>query len=266
MEEWHYDPANEDVGLAGRLERVGGDPGLLVGSVRTVSAVAVRSWLRVYHRFTITGRQHLPLGASFILIANHASHLDALCLLAALPLPRLHAAFPVAAQDYFCVSAVRRLVARVIVNALPFDRCFPSCESLNACARLLDRPGTILIVFPEGTRSGGGEPGEFKAGVGLLAAGRAIPIVPCHLAGTHAGLPKGAWWPRPRRVRLTIGRPRLYAHLPPTRETAKRISRELREAVVSLGRIHNPALAAPATAACWTPGERSDALLPREVS
>ena len=90
------------------------------------------------------------------------------------------------------------------------------------------------IVFPEGTRSGGPEPGEFKPGVGLLAAGRDIPVVPCHLAGTHAALPKGAWFPRPKAVRLTIGRPHVYAHLPATKESAKQICRELRDAVMLL--------------------------------
>jgi 1-acyl-sn-glycerol-3-phosphate acyltransferase len=105
------------------------------------------------------------------------------------------------------------------------------------CAHLLQDPGTVLILFPEGTRSGGSEPGEFKAGVALLAAGRDIPVVPCHLAGTHAALPKGAWCPRPRAVRLTIGAPRVYAHLPATKESARQICRELREAVMLLGQV-----------------------------
>src|SRR5262249_14159627 len=106
--------------------------------------------------------------------------------------------------------------------------------SLSVCANLLQKPGTILILFPEGTR-GGGEPGEFKPGVGLLAAGHDIPVVPCHLAGTDAALPKGAWCPRPRAVRLTIGAPRVYAHLPATKEARAHICRDLRDAVIALG-------------------------------
>jgi 1-acyl-sn-glycerol-3-phosphate acyltransferase len=196
----------------------------------------LRGWLRVYHRLTVVGRQNLPVDRSFVLVANHASHLDTLCLLAALPLRRLHRAFPAAAKDYFCVSAPRALLAAVVVNALPFDRQFAPWQSLSVCAHLLEKPGNILILFPEGTRSGGPEAGEFKPGVALLAAGRDLPVVPCHLAGTHAALPKGAWCPRPAAVRLTIGRPRVYAHLPATRESARRICRELREAVVALGR------------------------------
>ena len=36
-------------------------------------------------------------------------------------------------------------------------------------------------------------------------------------------------------VRLTIGAPRVYAHLPATKESRTQICRELREAVMSLG-------------------------------
>src|SRR5947209_4032050 len=137
------------------------EPGLLVRGVRSMAGVAVRWWLRVYDRLTIVGRQNLPRDRSFVLVANHASHLDTLCLLAALPLGQLHRAFPAAAKDYFCVNALRTLLAKVVVNALPFDRHVAPWQSLSECARLLEEPGNILIIFPEGTRAGGSEPGEF---------------------------------------------------------------------------------------------------------
>ena len=237
MEQWHYDPAADlDRELIERLRGFLGGPGLLVHGVRSLAAAVLRGWLRLYHRLTIVGRRNLPGGRSFVLVANHASHLDALCLLSALPIRRLDRAYPAAAKDYFCASAVRALLAGVLVNALPFERHAVPWRSLSMCAHLLEHPGTILILFPEGTRSGGPEPGEFKPGVALLAAGRDIPVVPCHLAGTHAALPKGAWCPRPRAVRLTIGAPRVYAHLPATKESARQICRELREEVMRLGR------------------------------
>jgi 1-acyl-sn-glycerol-3-phosphate acyltransferase len=236
MEQWHFDPAayiDET-----QLERLRASPRvlrILVAGVRSLAAVVVRGWLHVYHRLTIVGGENLPTDRSFVLVANHASHLDTLCLLSMLPIGRLHRAFPAAAEDYFCVNALRALVAKVVVNALPFDRHCAPWQSLSVCSRLLEEPGNILILFPEGTRSGGSQPGEFKPGVGLLVAGRNIPVVPCHLAGTHAALPKGAWCPRPKALRITIGAPRLYTHLPATKESAKQICRELRDAVISLG-------------------------------
>jgi 1-acyl-sn-glycerol-3-phosphate acyltransferase len=235
MEQWHYDPeADLDPALRERLRATLCAPGAVFGKLRSLVAAVLRCWLRLYHRLTIAGRENLPVGRSFILIANHASHLDALCLLSALPLGRLNRAFPVAAKDYFCVGALRALLARVVANALPFDRYKAPWQSLSVCDHILRESDNVLVFFPEGTRSGGPEPSEFKLGVGLLAAGRDLPVVPCHLAGTHAALPKGAWFPRPQPVRLTIGRPRFYAHLPATKESAKQICRELREAVIAL--------------------------------
>lgn len=211
------------------------EPGMLVRGVRSLAAVVTRVGLNVYDRLTIVGRQHLPIDRSYILVANHASHLDTLCLLSALPVRQLHRTFPVGASDYFCENPLRALLAKLFVNVMPFDRHFACGPSLSLCADLLQTQGTILILFPEGTRTGGVEPGEFKSGVGLLAAGHDIPVVPCHLAGTHAALPKGAWFPRPRAVRLTIGTPRVYAHLPATKESRTHICCDLREAVMLLG-------------------------------
>jgi 1-acyl-sn-glycerol-3-phosphate acyltransferase len=237
MEEWHYDPtADCDAAQIERRPSFACEPGTLQKSARAVSALVLRGWLQLYHRLTIVGRQNLPSDRSFLLAANHASHLDTLCLLQALPLDRLNQVFPVAASDYFCVNKLRAFLARVVVNALPFDRNFAPWESLGACAQLLERKGNILIFFPEGTRTAGPEPAQFKPGIALLAAGRDIPVVPCHLAGTHSALPKGTWIPRPKFVRLTIGAPRTYAHLPPTKESARQICRDLRDAVISLGR------------------------------
>ena len=212
------------------------EPGFVVRGVRSVAAVMLRGWLRVYDRFTIAGRHHLPTEGSFILVANHASHLDTLCLLSALPIRQLHRAFPLAAADYLCVNPLRAFFAKLMVNVMPFDRRQVPWHSLSACSELLRKPGTVLILFPEGTRNDGAEVGEFKPGVGLLAAGHDVPVVPCHIAGTHAALPKGAWWPRPKAVRLTIGAPITFAHLPATKESRTRVCTDLRDAVMSLGK------------------------------
>jgi 1-acyl-sn-glycerol-3-phosphate acyltransferase len=125
MEQWQYDPA-QDLAPT-HLERLRGfpyQPKLLLHSVRALAAVVLRCWLRLYHRFTIVGRQNLPTDRSFVLIANHASHLDTLCLLSALPLGWLHRAFPTAARDYFFVRAPWARLAALVFNALPFDRHF----------------------------------------------------------------------------------------------------------------------------------------------
>lgn len=237
MDQWHYDPsADLDSVEIEHWRTFPREPGPMIHGLRALGAVTLRCFLRLYHRFTIVGWNNLPVGRSFVLIANHSSHLDTLCMLAALPITRQHRAFPVAARDYFFVRSRWASFVAGVLNAVPFDRQFTPWRCLSVCAHLLQNPGNVLILFPEGTRSADGQPGEFKPGVALLAAGQDVPVIPCHLAGTHEAFPRGAWIPRPRAVRLTIGKPRLYAHLPATKESVKQISRELHEAVELLGR------------------------------
>jgi len=232
---WQYEPAADlEQPLVERLQRFPREPDMAVYGLRSMAAVILRGWLRTYHRLEILGREHLPKDGSFLVVANHSSHLDALCLLAALPLRKLHRAFPAAAQDYFFVSVPRLAVAAVVVNALPFGRQTHIRQSLELCRHLLANSGNILIIFPEGTRTTTGQIGQFKPGIGLLAAGTDIPVVPCHLAGAFEAWPKGRRFPRPRHLRLKIGLARNFAGLAANKESAERICGELHEAVVQL--------------------------------
>ena len=105
-----------------RWRRFPREPDVVVSGFRSAISLIIRGLLRTYERFEISGTENLPNDQSFVLVANHASHLDTLCLLAALPLGRLHQAFPVAAEDYFFRSLPRTWFATVVMNALPFAR------------------------------------------------------------------------------------------------------------------------------------------------
>ena len=241
MDQWHYDTAADlDHTVAERLKNFPREPDMLVYGCRLVAAAALRAWLRIYHRFRVLGRENLPAAGSFVVVANHSSHLDALCILAAIPLKNVQRAFPAAAQDYFFVSLPRLAFASVVVNALPFNRETNIRHSLTLCQKLLATPGNILILFPEGTRSATGELGEFKPGIGLMLAGSDYPVVPCQVRGAARAWPKGSWWPRPCRVELIVGKPRSYAHLKRGKESAIEIAAELRSAVQGLGVTTEP--------------------------
>src|SRR5213596_1811500 len=193
-----------------RLREFPREPDMLVCGLRSIVALIIRGLLRIYNRFEIVGHENLRTNRSLVIIANHCSHLDTLCLLAALPLRKLHRAFPAAATDYFFQSVPRLWIAAVIMNALPFARQIRVRKSLSLCQELLANPGTILIIFPEGTRSTTGELREFKSGIGALVAGRDVPVVPCFIDGSFRAWPKGKRLPRPRKVRLIVDAPRNY--------------------------------------------------------
>jgi 1-acyl-sn-glycerol-3-phosphate acyltransferase len=217
-----------------RLRRFPREPDAVTDALRALVALVIRGLLRIYCQFEIIGREHLPNeDESFVLVANHSSHLDSVCLLAALPLRRLSSAFPVAAEDYFFRTLPRTWFATVVMNALPFGRQMRVRESLSICAQLLGQSGNVLIIFPEGTRSRNGAMQCFKPGIGALLAEGGARVLPCYVEGAFRAWPKGQRLPRPRKVRLIMGAPRSYHG-----GEAGAIAAELREAVEALREEH----------------------------
>jgi 1-acyl-sn-glycerol-3-phosphate acyltransferase len=233
--DWHYEPLS-DVGksLGESLRDFPREPHMWMYAARSAAALALRGWLRTVQRFTVTGRENLPPDGSFVLVANHTSHWDALCLLSLLPLARLHRAFPAAAADYFFTDLPRSAVSAVLINALPFDRRARGRESLALCRRVLETPGHVLILFPEGTRSADGALAGFKPGIGFLVAGTSIPVVPCHIAGAHESWPRDRALPRPTALSVSVGAARRYAHVPEGKDGALAVAADLRQAVLDL--------------------------------
>ncbi len=244
MKRWRYTPANDlDQSIVERLRNFPREPDMLVYGMRSLVSLIIRAALRIYHRFEIVGAENLRREGSFVLVANHASHLDTVCLLAALPFRRLHRAFPAAAADYFFKSVPRTWIASIVVNALPFGRKAQTRQSLAICKELLANSGNVLIIFPEGTRSTSGVVQQFKPGIGALVAGCDVDVYPCHLEGAFAAWPKGHSLPRPRKVRLIIGAPRNFSDRAAGKTDISAIASELRTAVMKLGQPPDSAAA-----------------------
>ena len=236
MKPWRYRPVEGlDAPVGKRLCRCRRAPEMWTHALRTVSLALTRLGLRTLHRLEIHGREHLPTDGSFVLVGNHSSHLDALCLEAATPWHLRHRVFAAAAADYFFKHTVTTVGAVLGVNAVPFDRRGGGAESLRQCRELLaDRRRTVLILFPEGTRAQDGELGRFRSGAGRLVAGTDVPVVPCYLTGAHGAWPKGRILPRPGKLVLRIGPPRICSAAVDNAEGIQDFVGELRQAVEGL--------------------------------
>jgi len=236
LDSFEYDPSPDlDASIAERLQGFPREPSMLHYALRSTAALSLRAWMRLYNRLEIIGRGNLPDDEACILACNHTSHLDTLSLLCAVPLKRIHRTFPAAAADYFFSSVPRSFVSAVLINALPFDRETRGAESLAICEHLLETPGNVLILFPEGTRTMSGEPGRFRSGIGRLVAGTRTAVVPCYLAGGYAAWPKGRRLPRPRKLRLVIGEPQCFGHLERSKASVREVCTSLRDSVAALG-------------------------------
>jgi 1-acyl-sn-glycerol-3-phosphate acyltransferase len=153
----------------------------------------VKPLLLVVLGLNVFGRQHLPQGQQFILIANHNSHLDTLALMNMFPLTQLHRIHPVAAGDYFLKNRLMAWFSQTFLNILPIARSNFTRET-NPLTKMGDvlAQGDSLILFPEGTR---GEPeimAPFQTGIAhLIKKYPNVPVVPVFLKNMGRSLPKG---------------------------------------------------------------------------
>jgi len=236
MNDWKYHPSPSiDASMSETLRNFPREPTMLAYSVRSMAALILRGWMRIYHRMTVDGRENLPMSGSYILVCNHTSHLDTMSLLCSVPLRQIHRTFPAAAADYFFSSLPRSAFSAVLINALPFDREIRGAESLTVCSELLKNAGNVLIIFPEGTRTTTGDMARFRSGIGRLVVGTDLPVVPCHLSGGTKAWPKGKAFPRPRKLRLRVGEPQTFEHLEKNSNSVHKICSDLEESVAKLG-------------------------------
>lgn len=152
----------------------------------------------------VSGLEYLPRGVPSVMVANHASYLDGLVLLAALPEP----------IGFVAKRELReQFIPRVYLQRLgtEFVERFAAHESVQDARRLevALRAGRVLVFFPEGTftRVSGLQP--FRMGAFVVAANTGIPVVPVAICGTRSILRDGQWWPRRGTITITFGAPLL---------------------------------------------------------
>jgi len=208
VEEWKLEPAH-DLGLSGlaRYRSLRREGGLVESIARLAAWGSIRGLLHMLHGLRIHGRENLPASPSFVLASNHASHLDALVLGAAVPLAWRDHVFPIAAGDLFFEHGGIAALVTTLLNAVPVWRRKTSIQHVKALRQKLVEEPSIFILFPEGTRARDGKMQAFKSGVGMMVAATPVPIVPCHLNGTFESFPPNRVVPRIHRITLRIGQP-----------------------------------------------------------
>ncbi len=163
----------------------------------------VRRWAQRALRWsgchvTVIGAEHLRSEPCALLIANHASAIDSVVLMASLPTRFRFVANHLAATRPFIGLAVRK------AGHLLVDR--GSVASRAACGRAMIealRNGTSLMIFPEGTRAANGLL-PFQLGPFRVAVAAARPVVPIAISGTRQVLPRRLRMLRPSPITVTV--------------------------------------------------------------
>jgi 1-acyl-sn-glycerol-3-phosphate acyltransferase len=148
--------------------------------------------------------------------ANHNSHGDFVLVWATLPADLRAVTRPVAGEDYWMASALRRFIGIEVFNALMIRR---DGSGGAAAANPVDQisealyAGNSLIMFPEGTRNMSDEI-MLPLKSGLYHVARACPrarLVPVWIQNLQRVLPKGTLLPLPLACSVNYGAPIVLA-------------------------------------------------------
>lgn len=180
---------------------------LLVTSPGRRADRAVKWWSRMALtacgvRPRIVGLEHLHGAVAAILVANHASYIDSVVLMATIPTDFRFVAKRRLA-DYPLIGTVIRRAGHVTIEKATVAQQLAGATDL---AHLL-RAGQQLLVFPEGTFVH--PPGllPFRLGAFKAAVEAGLPVIPIALRGTRHVLPADTWLLRRGRIEVTIGAP-----------------------------------------------------------
>jgi long-chain acyl-CoA synthetase len=175
----------------------------MVKQAGRASLSAVQKWF--YHdvlKPEFHGKANIPSHVHFLVVANHASHLDMGLVKMALGESGKNLV-ALAAADYFFDNKVKRTFFENFTNLVPMERKGSLRKSLEWAFHLLEQ-GYNVLIFPEGTRSRQGTIQPFQRGLGHLVLRARVGVLPLYLS-TYEALPPGAWYPQSRDVSARIG-------------------------------------------------------------
>ena len=158
------------------------------------------TWFNPLWSVRVEGRQNIQKGATYVMVANHASAADILVLY------RLF-------RHFKWVSKIENFRVPIVGWNMRLNRYIPLrrgdktsvLKMLDSCRREL-ATGSSVMMFPEGTRTRPGQPMSLQRGAANIAVRGARDITPVRIHCDPLMLPKGRpWWQvPPRRPHFTI--------------------------------------------------------------
>jgi 1-acyl-sn-glycerol-3-phosphate acyltransferase len=150
---------------------------------------------QVMFRYRFSGKSHVPLTGSVLLVSNHQSHLDP--VLIGIACPRQLKYLARVGLFFWPFSWWIRAL-----GATPIDR-ESALSGIKTTLKLL-KDGNAVVVFPEGSRTPDGNLHPLLPGFCVLARRSGATIVPVAIDGAFAALPRGSGIPRPARITLAF--------------------------------------------------------------
>jgi 1-acyl-sn-glycerol-3-phosphate acyltransferase len=156
---------------------------------RVVKAI-IRFLIWLLLRMEVTGLEHIPSDGPIILAISHTNFLDPVLAMAVCPRP-VESVSKIENFRLFIFGPLVRLYGVIPIRRGEVDR-----RALSEAAEVLER-GKVLIIAPEGTRSGVGRLQKGRGGLAYIAARTGALIVPVGIIGGEG------FWPNLVRLRRT---------------------------------------------------------------
>lgn len=163
--------------------------------------------LRVLFRPWIRGADNIPSTGAAILASNHLSFSDSIFL----PLMLRRPVVFLAKSEYFTGKGIKGALTRWFFKStgqLPIDRSGGKASeaSLNTGLGVLEE-GSLLGIYPEGTRSPDGKLYRGRTGIARMVLEAKVPVIPVAMIDTEKVQAIGQKLPKIRRVGVNIGTP-----------------------------------------------------------
>lgn len=196
---------------------------LMYFMVRDLLLVLCKLWFR----YSISGREHLPSSGPYIIAPVHRSNIDS-------PLAsfvtRRRARF-MGKDSLWKIRSIGKVFT--LLGGFPVTRGAADLEALKRCVAVLDA-GEPLVMFPEGTRQSGSVLQPLFEGPAYVALKRGVPIVPVGIGGSEKVMRKGSKMIWPRKCHLTIGAPIMVEQSATSRVDRARMAAVTAELAVAL--------------------------------
>ncbi|SMC57300.1 lysophospholipid acyltransferase family protein [Sporomusa malonica] len=150
-----------------------------------------------FFRWKVIGAENVPSSGGLIIASNHVSLWDPPVVGTAIP-RRIHF---MAKEELFSNPIFARIISGL--GAFPVKRGIADRTAIRTALTLLEN-GSILGIFPEGTRSKNGQLGSPEPGLAMLAVKAGVPVVPTAIIGTNKVFQQGQFFPK---FKVIFGKP-----------------------------------------------------------
>lgn len=161
---------------------------------------------RTFYRHKIINLNNLPKEGPILLVANHASVIDALFVMASVDRPVRFLMNEGYYQKWY-IQPLAKLMDAIPVSSTTSTQVL--LKSLRKATDALDQ-GEVVCVFPEGQVTHTGKMLPFRRGIEIITKRRNFPIIPVHIAnvwGSIFSFDKGRFfkkWPKRFSYSLTL--------------------------------------------------------------